>query len=273
MSQSSNASSSDVQNPGAPLLIGGHPRSGTTLLFDLCNSHPAISLTREFRCFSRLGRSYLAHMRVLRKDWYRSSILERKSKNAPLDRRLASGAFLLRYLIALLPSIRGPIGALQVERALRRLFPGSDVVGDKYPAYVFQLPALVHHDLKLVIVQRDARDVVSSYLARVRTGWKDKALARRFNTAERVAQNWLRAEAVTEIHANEIFVVRYENLVRSPHVELDRLASWLGVDRVGFDAGIIRADSLGKHQHGLTRQELHDVMRVAGTSLERLGYV
>jgi hypothetical protein len=181
--------------------------------------------------------------------------------------------FLLGYLMALLPGIRGPIGALQVERALRRLFRGPDLVGDKYPAYVFQLPALVHHRFQIVVVQRDARDVVHSYLKRVRTGWKDKPLARRLNTAERVSQNWLRAESIMEIHADEILLVRYENLVQQPQAELDRLSSWLGVERAGFESGMIRTDRIGQHRHGLTKQELEDVMRVAGPTLERLGYV
>jgi hypothetical protein len=47
------------------LIISGHPRSGTTLLQQLCDDHPALGVTNELGNFTHLDRSYLAYARHL----------------------------------------------------------------------------------------------------------------------------------------------------------------------------------------------------------------
>jgi hypothetical protein len=75
-----------------------------------------------------------------------------------------------------------------------------------------------------------------------------------------------------ERHADLLFIIRYEELVRDPQSSLAGLAEWLHVDSAGFDVDSVKASSIGKYRKGLTPEELDDVMRVAGPTLERLNY-
>lgn len=93
------------------LIIGGHPRSGTTMLERLCNSHPALRITREFHSFMRLEVTYRRYVRRLRKTWYRGSIVPRTVPHP----RVRSLVFLVRYLIELRGCRSALIGAREVE--------------------------------------------------------------------------------------------------------------------------------------------------------------
>lgn len=53
------------------LLIGGHQRSGTTLLQTLCHLHPEIGLTNEFGNFTYLGHSFNEYARHVWTRWRR----------------------------------------------------------------------------------------------------------------------------------------------------------------------------------------------------------
>ncbi len=141
------------------LIIAGDPRSGTTLLARLCNQHPDIQVTMEFREFRSINVGYAEHVRGLRKNWYRRQIMGRRT----LRNRLASGVFLAEYLLRLLPLARGQIGVKEVEGVLHSMFPQARIVGDKYPRYVFQLDNLARESgLQIVVIYRDCRDVTSS---------------------------------------------------------------------------------------------------------------
>jgi hypothetical protein len=76
-----------------------------------------------------------------------------------------------------------------------------------------------------------------------------------------------------EEHADEVFSLRYEDLVTQPRQELDRLARYLDVRSEGFRTRGIHPRSIGKHSRGLTEAELATVMGVAGPTLSRLGYL
>jgi hypothetical protein len=52
------------------LLIGGHPRSGTTLLRNLCNGHPEMTVTNELGSFSRPGQRYWTYSYSMLRWWW-----------------------------------------------------------------------------------------------------------------------------------------------------------------------------------------------------------
>lgn len=72
-------------------IIGGHPRSGTTLLFRLCRDHPQIGITGEFKCFQNLDSPYAEYCRSIETDWRRVSFYWRIGRRAPWYFKLASG--------------------------------------------------------------------------------------------------------------------------------------------------------------------------------------
>jgi hypothetical protein len=254
-------------------IIGGHPRSGTTMLFRLCRDHPQIGITGEFRCFRRLDTRIPVYLRGLHWKWYNRPFLGRMGRRAPLEDRLRSGVFMLQYLLllALRSGIR-PVSAADVEWILRRLFR-RPVVGDKYPRYVFQLDRLCKiPDLRRIMIYRDGRDVVSSFLYKIRTTWKNLPVARTENTARIIAGRWEESMAAIERNREKLLVIRYEEMVSNPAPFLAAMSEYLGVDPEGFRPGKIHDQSIGKYRTGLTASELEDVIETAGGTLSRLGY-
>jgi hypothetical protein len=274
------------RSEGAPrlLLIGGRARSGTTLLRDLCNLHPEISLTHEFGTFMGLNEPYPAYRDHIVGLWRAQPILFcRIMRTRRMKRRLSSWAlsmrghvFALRYLRRIRRYGPGPIDLPAIEATLAELLPGAAFVGDKNPEYVHLLDKLAPtNGLSTVVIYRDCRDATSSYLKLARTTWRDKPWIRYSDTAEKIATRWVDAAEKMERHRDRIHIVRYEDLVQEPLPVLTNLAEWLGLDPEGFaarDLSFVHAKNIGKHGHGLTEREVEDVLRVAGSTMARLGY-
>ena len=263
------------------LVIRGHARSGTTMLWKLCNQHPDIRLTYEFKQFYPLGKpfreyegellGYMSHRGI-----YENRVLGLPDTGNKLLRGinvLCSYVFAARYLFRLRRYRLARIDAAAVEATLKSLFPQVRVVGDKYPNYVFMLDKLTEVDgLSCLIIYRDCRDVTSSTLKRVRTDWRNKSWATRINSAEKVAMQWVRAVELMEHDAGRIKMTRYEDLIQQPELELEALGNWLGVDPSGFPKELIRDASIGNYKSGLTDEEVTSVMKIAGPTMTRLGY-
>ncbi|MBN2430536.1 MAG: sulfotransferase [Acidobacteria bacterium] len=244
------------------------------MLQELCNGHPDMTITFEFGNFLHLGLPLAQYRRrILRRLWrtkHRSVLAPHATR--PRD-RAASLLFGLRYLRALRHHGNGAVTVESVGRTLHRFFPAVPIVGDKYPGYVFNLDFLSRQPkLRRVIIYRNCLDVASSALLQYRTRWHTKPWSHKFATAGDVARHWLKAIDCMERHADDLFIIRYENLVQAPMEQMKALAEWLAVDPAGFRADKIHATSLNKHQRGLDDQERAEVLRVAGPTIERLGY-
>jgi len=257
------------------LIIGGHQRSGTTLLGRLCDSHPEIAVTNELGTFIACGESRLAYCRRMMGRWwdvrnrwaFDSSYAGSPGKNS---RNLL---FVSRYLINVLRYSQDVVDVHAIEAALRSMFPGSRVVGDKWPYYLNVMDRWIGMDnLGVLIVYRDCRDVVSSTLEKARGSWSGMPFGEKVNTAEKVAKRWVNAIELMESLKESAHIIRYEDLVREPDRELEALGEWLGVVPQGFARHMIRDSSIGKHKNGLTEEELGTVMEIAGPTMSRLSY-
>ena len=245
------------------LIIGGHLRSGTTLLTALCHEHPDITLVWEFGLFVPLGKPYHAYTRHLLERW-------RRKRNWPLKKHL----FMLRYLLQMHKyRHRKVIDLPAVEGTLLSMFPDTRIVGDKYPGYAFILDRLVEADgLSRLIIYRDYRNVANSVLKKVHTDWRNRPFATEMNTAGKIAKRWVQAISIMERHADKVHLIRYEELVNHPKEVLQVLGTWLGVEPQGFKHEKIHANSVGQYKQGLSHQEVADIMAIAGPTMERLGY-
>ena len=120
-------------------MLGGHPRSGTTLLEQVLDAHPDIVSAEETRD-------------ILHDDAY-GPLLRGHPMTPPCMRR----------------STTADAGALQQSRQnyfrAMELFLGQPIAGrlliDKNPSYTFLIPALIRifPEIKLLIALRDPRDV------------------------------------------------------------------------------------------------------------------
>jgi hypothetical protein len=256
------------------ILIGGHQRSGTTLLRNLCDRHPEMSVTGEFANFLWVGNHFWRYRRSLTRRWREKHPTLSKGDGPPPPSEWRTADFLEGYLNHLRRPAFSRVDSRAIEGALENLLPDARLVGDKYPDYVFHLSRFAGDDtLKCVMIYRDGRDVASSVAERVRTTWKGKHFVGKFDTVEKVAGRWVKSIRLMETWREGIHVMRYEDLVSKPRKTLRRLARFLDVDPRGFHPRSIRCDRIGKHLEGLSRGELDRFLRTAGATLERLGYL
>ncbi len=263
------------------LIIAGHQRSGTSLLQVLCNHHRAIEITMEFGNFMRVGKSYAEYARHMIGRWSRRAKRAESISSTSFDRqwrtKLGNHAFFARYLVTVFRHRMrsGIIDRTCIEAALKCMFRKAQIVGDKYPDYVFRLDELAGmQGLLLLVIYRDCRDVVSSTLQKVRTDWRTmRQFVQAVDTAEKVARRWALAIDSMERHADQLHIMRYEDLVRNPKAVLASLGNWLCVDPDGFPSDWVKMTSIGKYKNGLSGEELATVMDIAGPAMARLGYV
>jgi Sulfotransferase family len=258
------------------LLIGGHQRSGTTLLGELCKHQRDIVITREFGNFLALGWPYKAYGCQILKRWW---VVQSKWAFVPASEQrrlmlLHNFLFVIRYLRKVHRARRGRVDLAAIETALRSLFPDARFVGDKWPGYIFSLDKFVEQDeVYLLMIYRDCRDVVSSTLEQARTSWRESAFVEQMNTAEKVARRWVHAIEEMERHRSRLHIIRYEDLIGEPQQELRRLGEWLGVAPQRFSVQLVRDTSIGKYKKGLSADELSVVAEIAGPTMARLGYL
>ena len=263
----------DIKHPKL-LIIGGQPRSGTTMLWTLSNSHPDIQISFEFQNFFRLGKPYNQYIGRLRKSWWKWDYLGQKHHHWYMPLKARNGLFLAQYLRHM-ASYRGQrIDIAVVRNVLQKIFPGRKIVGDKFPPYIRKVEAFAEmDDLYRVIIYRDIRDVVQSTLIQTRTNWKRRKFSQNLNSPNKIAEKWVSAIEIMEKYADSLHIIRYEDLVTTPEPVLTKLAHYLDVDPAGFDHTIIRQTSIGKYHSALSDRQLAEIMHIAGSTMKRLGHL
>lgn len=265
------------------IIIAGHPRSGTTLLRNLCNAHPELNITMEFGNFAGMWQTYPRHAIWLLRRCFRrcheSFLVDVEYDQTPMSQKQRL-FFVLRYLSALRPSINQVIHANEIENALYSCAisssskSGTPILGDKSAFYIFHLDQLVQSDIiKYIAIYRDCRDVVSSTLNKVRTDWRGRPFTTRFDNAAKVAERWVQSIESIEKHQDKIISLRYEDLIYNTAETLSTLARQIGIRVDGFQRNIIKTDRVGKHQLGLAHDELDTVISIAGPTMARMDYL
>jgi hypothetical protein len=262
------------------LVISGHQRSGTTMLRGLCDSHPQMRVANEFGCFADLGLPWrqaaaarLAQWRLVNGRW----AFDADFNNDPRRHR-RNFTFTTRYLWQLARAGERNVGVTGIAAALQQQWPEMPVVGDKLPQYMPLLSEILPHEaVKVLLIHRDARDVTSSFLEKVRTVWKERPWAPAVDTAEKIARNWVAHMKLTrqlqeQFPPYKIHVMQYENLVRDAESSITALAQWLDLPAAGFRQQRVHAKSIGKYRQGLTATEISQVMRITEATMADWGY-
>ena len=254
-----------------PFVVAGHPRSGTTVLTRLLNTHPEIEATFELGAFLGLDAPYAVYRRGLRLG-YRDRPLRGVGTGTPRGRAWASRRFVGEFRYRLWRRRGSTIGLATVAELLTRTLRRPRV-GDKLPAYVFALDDLAAREgLEIIVIVRDCRAVTASTLARVRTGWSGREWTSRLDTAAKAAANWVRAVESIERNAQRLHVVRYEDLVEDPASCAEGLGELLGVEPGAFDQRLVRRPDGTKACRFLDSTDLETIEEVAGAAMRRWGY-
>jgi hypothetical protein len=253
------------------IVMGGAPRSGTTLLRRIFDRHPAITAGPESKLFvpaafnlEWLSRAYeipLADLRQMR------------------TLSASQAAFIDTFAARAREPSGKPRWAEKTPMNIRNL----DWIGEHFP------------EASVVHIIRDGRDVVCSMRQHPDWRWKDgdwqKDLVPR--SLESYARRWIADTAMgMDWRGHPAYVeVRYEDLVADPTNVLrsicrgigeDPDADWLaqiGASRGALEPGVrpddqgaISSVSVGRWREDLTPQEQDDVMRLCGPRLRELGY-
>lgn len=203
------AHATERRTPLAPIFVIGSPRSGTTLLRLMLDSHPRISCGEETHFLrdlhSVVGRHWdLVATYGLERDWWLVRLR----------------AFYEEFQAAVLAR------------------SGKARWAEKDPTYTLLLGFLdeLFPDALYVHLLRDGHDVVASF--RDRWGYRSAARAARTEWARHVEAA---RSCAQRVGADRFLELRYERLVTDPEAEARRLFAFLGEDFVpevlAFDPG------------------------------------
>lgn len=265
-----------------PLFIVGMPRSGTKLLRDLLNGHPAIGIPEaETEFLPELARTWPEH-----------GDLRTPAAWTRFTARMADSAYFV-YL-------REERGLALDAEAWRQACPRFDLAGvfeglcrlhgrasedgvwgDKSPGYIAHLGLLraLWPGCRLVHIVRDARDHVLS----MRKAWGKDPVRAAVRWQRRVAA----ADAELASWGEDALTLRYEDLVRDPEaslraacelVELDFRPGMLALARpsenLGDTAGrtSVVASNVEKWRQEGDQELMLTVAGIAREGLVRFGY-
>lgn len=211
----------------------GAARSGTTLLTRLVSAHPALHLHHERRVVELAQRAAV--------------LLEGQGADV----------------------VAGRGHALAVLRAGAP--PEALWVGDKYPPYAGQLPALrrLFPNARLLHLVRDPRGVVASWLHTWARSYPWRRGLTPPSVAE-IAENWRRTVELAEagcaaLGPKEALTLRYEHLLAAPQATGQRLLAWFGVDpHPAFTAALEQAALRGDWRRDLSEAEVAAVEQAPG---------
>ncbi|MFO7534889.1 MAG: sulfotransferase [Kiritimatiellia bacterium] len=210
-------------SPPPPFFILGCPRSGTTLLQVLVDSHPDIAIPPESFLFDRFGPLLVSYGNLAEPAALRRLASDLLADERIRDWKLAAGPDDLLSQIKE-SSAAGLFAALFLLYAEKQ---GKTRWGDKTPQHALRISELlaVFPAARIIHLVRDGRDVAES-TARIAIGpCSILAIARRW----KLYLNTVR-EAAGRLPPAQFLEVRFEDMVRDPAGLRRRILAFIGED-------------------------------------------
>lgn len=181
--------------------------------------------------------------------------------------------YIIRLYIMTLPYFGRIMTYERLRSVLRWLQPHKQLVGDKFPPYWRSLQHYKNvENRKVIIIYRDVRDVVASYLKKINSDWQGNAWTENKQSPETIAKLWVQMIGQMEANTDHIYTIKYEDLVTNPTDTLHELATYLEVDPTGFDSAEITSANIGKHKTTFTTEQIATIEAIAGDTMRHLGY-
>jgi len=263
------------------LFIVGMPRSGTKLLRDLLNQHSKIAIfPNETHFFPYLASIFDSFGDVTIESNFRK--LYSEIINTTFYLRISKKGISIQF-----EEFFNGVNESTLRSVLDSFFEcyrnqtGKEVVGDKTPSYLTQIPMLseVYPDAKYIHICRDPRD----YAISINNAWNKNKL--------RAVQRW--KNQVSKFYADskesgiDCFNLKYEELLADPEQTLRDLFVFLGVE---FEESVLSltkpSENLGdtkgqtkivkenfnKWKLDLSNSEIKSIENIAGSLMSSLGY-
>lgn len=206
-----------------PFFIVGCPRSGTTLLQVLLDSHPHVCIPPESFIFTRFSDIFKTYGDLQKTQNLEALITDFLSDERIKEWKLkASSRDLLNTVSE--PTIKGAITALFEAYSQQE---GKAFWGDKTPQHAFNLDDIktIFPKAKIIHLVRDGRDVAES-LNRVYLGPKSiYRIAKYWNAYITAFQKF--KDNYTE---NDFIEIQYEDLAVDPNSQIQRIFNFLNID-------------------------------------------
>ncbi|UZH55643.1 sulfotransferase [Salinimicrobium tongyeongense] len=236
------------------LIVGGSPRSGTTLMALLLNSHPNIFLTNEHNLPQILN--------ILKKAFFKENEFYRINSNFERNKGVKetwTNKDILDQTLQKKNSLNGVAAFLyqQNARALGKVNPL--IVGDKLPRYYFvdfeEFSNVVEKPIKIIHISRHPLDVINSMLIRYQNRLKGKDTWTLTSTLEESLNEWIHGwNSVVKNESQQILHIKYEDLcLFDTKIILEKISSFLLIPNT-FNANIIETNQ-SKH---FERKALND---------------
>ena len=273
--------------PNRPVFVGGCPRSGTTLVRTMLNSHPDLAIPHETRfvvdAYRRRRRWGDLSDPANREALARWVITNDTSRYKRLVRRPGR---LVRAMTAAPPTLGSVLNTGFLLYAKRH---GKPRWGDKRPSYVLNLHAVfaMFPDAQYVNVVRDPRAVVASIC---KIGWFQDGVVAGTTLWERsqaAADTWR-----SRLAADQFLEIQYEHLLADPRGVLEQLTGFLGLAPEGIDSMLayheqadidaprmhplvgkpLTAEANRKYEQTLSREEIALIEWALAEPMRRYGY-
>lgn len=255
-----------------PFVILGAGRSGTTYLHSILGRHSRVAITNEAKLLDILSVADV-FLRIPAYQWFEDN----------------QGSINPEYIPVFTPIFRKHARAA-LEEFYRAQFPGERFThwGDKlltvkWPQSLIEM----FPDMKVIVQVRDARDAVCSSRA-----WNERPEVRAAidvastTTVEDIARSWADTYAGLEPHLGTCHVVRYEELMETPHHVVRGVLRFLGLDLedacveelerknefISHGTTSHPSHSIGRWKTDLTPEELARVEQICSKMMHRFNY-
>lgn len=234
---------------GGWLILGGCPRSGTTLLNFLLNTHPEVLLTNEhnlWKLINDLVPVFRREQKVLK---------DETNHRAKGSKETWSNADVLAATLRYQPSLE-PMLKAAYRASFQRAKPDQDRAwyGDKLPTYYRHSLDILCRELgevHVIHMVRNPHDVIRSMLRRAEHASKGQDSWNGPSTVAEASNEWSIAwNYLAQMQRREevrCLPLKYESLISNPEKVTGLIGDFLNVSQSEFNTQMILSDSRSNH--------------------------
>ena len=281
-----------------PIFILGNPRSGTSLLRLMLDSHPRITIPPESHFFLWLEKKYgiwnKEHLDDYLEDLFQSTkfetwLIEKDEIRLFLKSQKIEDYSQLNSLIYYFYSLKNK--------------KEISFWGDKNSLWVEKLNEIKKYYPKAFYIHiiRDGRDVACSYKQLNSININSQYAPKLANQIEEIAVNWQEnveciADLFNSLDSKKTIQIKYEDLVRTPRATLQKVLNLMELDVTENQIQYYLKDkkdiepeeffgwkekltqppdvtNIGKYEKELTKSEIDTFNRLANKNLTKYGYL